>query len=235
MKNQPPTRPSLFLLCALLLLSMAGSRHARLPLTGGTNGEQDPEIQISLPVLQSFAAGLVNGNPAQVVGLYVEGVLALPVVAQPSGQPGYVSTLADTLTQFDLASLYGSLGFLAHNYLAGENFSNLDVGSLTVVIYGDGQLQAYQVSQVRSFQATDPLSPYSDFVDLQTQVTLSANELFFQTYGIPGQLVLQTCISAGGNDSWGRLFVVAAPVELTWLEAGGESETLAWYKAPAEY
>ena len=64
---------------------------------------------------------------------------------------------------------------------------------------------------MRSFQATQPTSPYSSFIDLSSNKTLSATELFTQTYGTKGALILQTCIASGTVDSWGRLFVIAIP------------------------
>lgn len=158
--------------------------------------------------LASFAQQVTNGNSGQVTGIYSENIFALSVVQQPSGQAGYVATSGNTATQFGMAS---GLGFLAHNYLSGSLFSYLYGGAPITVVYGDGHTRAYRVSQIRKFQALSPNSPYSDFVDLSSGSTLSASDLFYATYGVSGQLVLQTCISANGNSSWGRLFVIATP------------------------
>jgi hypothetical protein len=116
-----------------------------------------------------------------------------------------------------MADAYGSMGFLAHNNLAGSVFNELEVGNIIHVIRGDGRAISYEVNQIRSFQATDPGSPYSNFIDQKNGSLLSASDLFFQTYGIPGQLILQTCIAASGSDSWGRLFVIATPVDTVLL------------------
>lgn len=158
--------------------------------------------------LATFVQQVTNGNSGQITGIYSDDLFALAVVQQPSGQAGYVSTAGNTATQFGMAS---GLGFLAHNYLSGSLFSYLYGGAPITVVYGDGHTRAYQVSQVRKFQALSPDSPYSDFVDLASGSTLSASDLFYATYGVGGQLVLQTCISANGNSSWGRLFVIATP------------------------
>lgn len=158
--------------------------------------------------LANFTQQVTNGNSGQVTGLYSDNLFALAVVQQPSGQAGYVSTSGSTATQFGMAS---GLGFLAHNYLSGSLFSYLYGGAPITVVYGDGHTRAYRVSQVRKFQALSPESPYSDFVDLASGSTLSASDLFYATYGVGGQLVLQTCISSNGNSSWGRLFVIATP------------------------
>lgn len=158
--------------------------------------------------LANFAQQVTNGNSGQITGLYSDNLFALNVTQQPSGNAGYVSTAGNSTTQFGMAS---GLGFLAHNYLSGSLFFYLYGGAPITVVYGDGHTQAYQVSQIRKFQALSPESPYSDFVDLASGSTLSASDLFYATYGVGGQMVLQTCISANGNSSWGRLFVIATP------------------------
>ena len=172
-----------------------------------------PDTQTELPGLVDFSRQVQNGNPGQVVGLYVPSILASPVVAQPADQPGYVSTQEDAVTRFGMADAYGSLGFLAHNTLAGSVFDELEVGNLIHVIHGDGHDDPYEVRLIRRFQAIEPLNPYSDFIDEESGNRLTATDLFFQTYGVPGQLILQTCIAADGSDSWGRLFVIATPVD----------------------
>lgn len=159
--------------------------------------------------VSTFSDQVANGNSGQVTGIYAENLFALPVVQQPSGNAGYVSGSGNTATQFKMAS---ALGFLAHNYLAGSLFFYLYSGAPISVVFGDGQVRNYVVSQVRKFQALSPDSPYSDFVDLASGSTLTATDLFYQTYGVSGQVVLQTCISSGGNSSWGRLFVIATPI-----------------------
>lgn len=140
------------------------------------------------------------------------GNVSFPVVQQPSGQPGYVSTVANTVTQFSAASNFGSLGFLAHNYLAGGKFFDVKVGDKITLTYQDKERRTFAVTEVRSFQAITSRSPYSDFIDLKSGSKLTYKELFSQTYGVPGRLILQTCIAANGDDSWGRLFIIAIPV-----------------------
>lgn len=171
--------------------------------------------QALLPTLSAFSASVQNSNPSQITGLFVSGLMAVPVIQQPSGQAGYVSTAADTITQFAAASKYGTTGLLAHNYLAGSQFFSLNHGSVITLVYGDGSTQYFQVSAVMQFQALSPNSPYSNFVNLANPgVTLSSSDLFYQTYGLGDVLVLQTCIEQGNEPSWGRLFVIAEPVDM---------------------
>lgn len=156
----------------------------------------------------TFASQVTNGNGSQVTGIYSDNLFALSVVQQPSGNAGFVSTAGNTATQFRLGS---ALGFLAHNYLAGSMFFYLYSGAPIKLVYGDGHIKSYRVTQIRKFQALSPNSGSSSFVDLATGGTLTASDLFYQTYGVSGQVVLQTCIAKDGIGSWGRLFVIATP------------------------
>jgi hypothetical protein len=210
--NRKPALPFVNVLALLIVFSLAFSpvpAAAQIPVTGA--GGRSPAADVVPLTLQAFAAQVQNGSATQITGLYVEGVFALPVVAQPSGQAGYVSTAPNTVTYFSAAAGFGSYGFLAHNYLAGANFFNVRAGQIVAVVYGDGHYQTFRVNAIRRFQATNPTSPYSSFIDLAQGSTLTYTDLFYQTYGVNGQLVLQTCIAAEGNDSWGRLFVLATP------------------------
>jgi hypothetical protein len=87
----------------------------------------------------------------------------------------------------------------------------LEEGQKFYLIYGEGQTSTFVVTEIRHFQALKPASTSSDFVDLENSVLLTTSELFAKVYNRPGQVIFQTCISAGGNRSWGRLFVIAEP------------------------
>lgn len=166
-----------------------------------------------LQSLESFAASVANGRSQQVVGIYSPNVMAFSVVQQPSGNAAFVSTRANVLTQFGMASQYGSTGLLAHNSLAGAYFYNFKTGDVISVVYGDGSISLFRISQIQQYQALDPYSPYSNFVDLNNPGTqLTSTDLFYRTYGLGKVLVLQTCLSRDGNDSWGRTFVIASPL-----------------------
>jgi len=96
------------------------------------------------PFFDTFVASLMNDNPDQVVGVFVEDVMALKVVQQPASDPGFVSTLPETATYFTMAMQYtGNVGLLAHNYLAGIYYFDLLPGQIVVLIYGDGQTEEY--------------------------------------------------------------------------------------------
>lgn len=160
--------------------------------------------------LETFTASLQKTDASQLVGVFVKDVMAVTVVQQSSAS--YVSTKSGTVTQFGLASQHGSIGLLAHNYLAGANFSKLSAGTEIVLVYGDGSTKKFKVSGVKKYQALNPSDPYSDFINLDSpDSTITSTDVFNQTYG-SGGLVLQTCINKNGNSSWGRLFVMASAV-----------------------
>jgi hypothetical protein len=150
--------------------------------------------------------------PVNPVRVYVDAMLTFPVTKQPAGNPGYVSSEPGVVTEFALANAYNTIGLLAHNTLAGAEFTRLQPGQTITLIYEDNTSKAYQVVEVEHYQALSPNSPYSDFQSLDTtHRRLSASDLFYHVYA-PGQrLILQTCIAANGNPAWGRLFVIAIP------------------------
>lgn len=202
--------------CLVLLGVLFGTFSKVHAETASNNLQSSSQINLSSKIqsLDSFATSVQNGRSSQLVGVYAPEVMTLPVVQQPSGNAAYVSTQQGVVTQFALASQYGSTGLIAHNTLAGQNFYQLAIGDVVSLVYGDGSIQMYEINQVQSYQALNPYSPYSNFVDLSNPgVQYSSTDLFYRTYGLGGDmLVLQTCISRDGNDSWGRLFIIASPV-----------------------
>ena len=159
-----------------------------------------------------FVSSLVNGESDSIRGIYSEEDFALPVVQQPSGKPGFVSTIDGVVTEFSMAKKYGVTGIIAHNYLAGGNFFSLEIGEVIEVVYGDGEILRYEITSIQSYQALSPDSASSQFVDLVTSEKISATQLFKRVYMGSHHLTLQTCIQQGSEDSWGRLFIIAEPV-----------------------
>lgn len=76
-------------------------------------------------------------------GVYVPEVLALLVQQQPAGDPGFVSSMEGIVTQFEYAAQSGVTGLIAHNYLSGELFFNLEIGQEVFIVYGDGSVLQY--------------------------------------------------------------------------------------------
>jgi hypothetical protein len=115
------------------------------------------------------------------------------------------------VTQFDLAAHYGNVGLLAHNYSSGQYFSLLAPGERVLLIYGNGRIEAFRITNVFRYQATVPFSVKSDFIDLDTHAYLTTSQLFTKVYKGARHVTFQTCIEHNDNLSWGRLFVLAEP------------------------
>lgn len=171
--------------------------------------------QAALPAFADFSKAVQNEQADVLRGVYVSNVLALPIIQQPSGQAGYVSSSDDEATQFRMAAQFGNVGLLAHNHLAGRSFSELTVGQDIILVYGDGRIEHFVVKEVLKYQALQPNSPYSSFRNLDKDETINAEQMFKRVYFGDHHVTFQTCINAEGNASWGRLFVIAVPKEET--------------------
>jgi len=163
-----------------------------------------------------FAAPYLNGKPEEAVAVAVEGRFSLPVVQQPKDQPAFVSSERDVITQFSLPRQYGTTGLLAHNFLSGKLFSEIQIGDVVSVVYGDGSAAYFQVDRIESYQALSPNSPYSQFIDLNSPNggLMTSASLFNRIYTHPDRVVFQTCIAYNGEPSWGRLFISASRISL---------------------
>lgn len=169
----------------------------------------------NLPSFIDFSQTVQNGQSNVLRGVYVNNVLALPVIQQPSGNAGFVSSSDGKATQFRMASQFGNIGLLAHNHLAGNSFSQLKIGDEVLMIYGDGRVEHFVIKEVLQYQALQPNSPYSSFRNLDKDETINAEQMFKRVYFGDYHVTFQTCIEAEGNPSWGRLFVIAVPMEET--------------------
>ena len=188
------------LLLAMLVLSLLPSAKV-----------QAKEPINNLPNFPLFVESIKDGNADSLRGVYVASKMAFTIVQQPIGNPGFVAATTSTVTQFSMASEVGNLGLLAHNYLAGANFSLLEAGDTIFLVYGDGHTQSFIVEEILQYQATSPLSPTSNFNSISNDEFLTAEGLFDKVYRGDFHLTLQTCIEKDGELSWGRLFIIAKP------------------------
>lgn len=190
---------------SLLLLVLASLLLDPIPALA-TGKDESP-----LPAFADFSKSVQNGEAGALRGVYVPETLALPVVQQPRGNAAYVSPYDDEATQFRMAAQYGTVGLLAHNYLSGRHFSQLEIGQEVRLVYGDGRVETFVVTEILRYQALQPTSPYSSFRSLDRDETLTAEQMFKRVYFGDRRVAFQTCIEAEGNLSWGRLFVIAIP------------------------
>ena len=169
---------------------------------------------VSLPSFADFSRIVQNGQKEVLRGVYVDNVLALPVVQQPSRNNIYVSNNEGEVTQFGIASQYGNIGLLAHNHKAGKSFSVLAPGQEVLLVYGDGRVEPFEIKEVLKFQALQPNNPFSSFKSLDKNEILTVGQMFDRVYAGDYHLTFQTCLAAPGKLSWGRLFIIAVPKEL---------------------
>jgi len=139
----------------------------------------------------------------------------LLIASQPSGSIGYVSSMPGVVTSFQQAEILGSTGLIAHNYLSGGEFFDLQIGdSIAISAKQENDTLEYRVVAVEQYQALQPTSIHSRFLNLESGENISAHQLSQHIYGREGHLILQTCIENDGNLEWGRLFVIAEPVTI---------------------
>ena len=147
------------------------------------------------------------------IALQLDDSLTLQITQQPTGSSNFVTSFPNYVTEYQAAANYGTIGLLAHNYLAGEYFSQILLGQEIELVYVDNHIEKFIVTEIQRYQALSPNSPSSDFIDLVTGDYLTASQLFNKVYrNQSGHVVLQTCIDAGENPNWGRLFIIAEPV-----------------------
>jgi len=165
----------------------------------------------TFPDFAEFTKTVQNSDATVLRGVYVPEVLALPVTQQPAGNAGYVSSRVGEVTQFGMAAQFGNVGLLAHNHLSGSSFSQLVVGQEVRLVYGNGTVEYFVITQILQFQALEPTSLYSSFRDLTNNEILTAEQLFNMVYRGERHVTFQTCIAGTESLSWGRLFIMAVP------------------------
>lgn len=195
---------SLSIFIAILCLSLLPSVNAHALM--------DSSNTTSQPDLENFVQQVKRGGSGELSGIYIPNILANRIVQQPSGDSEFISSWDNIVTQFGLASKLGSTGLIAHNYLAGKSFALLQPGQEIDLVYGDGRTVTFIVSDVLQFQALEGASTSSTFMDISNNSIHTSSDLFTEIYNRPGMLVLQTCITADDNPSWGRLFIIAKPI-----------------------
>ena len=190
-------KPLTLLISLTLLAVTVVSVNAAAPATGAYD---------------EFAASLRDGQAGVARGVYVPDVLALRVEQQPADDPTSVSPAPDVATQFQSAAAFGVTGLLAHNTSSGALFFSLASGQAVRIVYGDGATTPYRVTRIYRFQAVEPDNASSDLIDLSTGATLSPSAVFDLVYTGEDHVTFQTCIAQDGLSNWGRLFVIATPI-----------------------
>jgi hypothetical protein len=144
-------------------------------------------------------------------GVYAPGAFGFPIVEQPPGKDNYVSRKSGLVTRFRQAERYGVTGLLAHNYLAGKSFYDLDVGQEIWLLFGD-DLLLYRVESIHRYQRIRNRRSGDEFIDLNDGQILTTHEIFVQFYRGEPHVTFQTCLEREGELDWGLYFVVAMPL-----------------------
>jgi hypothetical protein len=190
-------RTNLLIISLIILLFFMGNGIKVIPVTGE----------------QSAPTSDLNENRGAM--LQLENGTQLLVAGQPTGSIGYVSNMPGVVTRFQQADKLGSIGLIAHNYLSGEEFFGLQIGD-RIMMTDElvNETSEYRVIAVEQYQALQPTSIHSQFRNLDNDETISAHQLSQRIYGQAGHMILQTCIENEGNLEWGRLFIIAEPINL---------------------
>jgi hypothetical protein len=171
-----------------------------------------PAVEATLELTQFVAQVDPDQSDHVLHGVHVTGTLALEVEQQPTGNSTYVSNRLRAATQFKNAADNGVVGLLAHNFLSGGLFYSLKIGQEVHLVYGDGQIENYRVSEIERFQKLDPASLSGDLVELSTGRRFTTNQVFQRFYTGGDHVTFQTCLAGGGLSNWGLVFIVAKPV-----------------------
>lgn len=199
--------PKRLIILAATLLIIFSFVFTPLPVTGAGETRGPQKFYPDPAVLPGNTSG--NGEQERLLSVQMPGQLSFTVVEQPLDNPTFVSVQPRTVTRFQLADRYGTIGLLAHNTHSGAAFNQLNIGDRIILRYKNQRYVEYQVQSIKKFQALSPNSAHSTFIDLGDGTRYSASELFMNMYGADNQLVFQTCLARNGLNNWGRLFVTA--------------------------
>jgi hypothetical protein len=196
------------------LFSIFGKGWASIPVTGASitaTNRSETRLQNG-PAAEQANAQLTLDRAQGLSQVVFNDGTTLAIGRQPRGNISYITSHPEELTLFSLTQKFDSIGLLAHNYLAGEYFFNLAINDQVHLILDDGSNRQFEVVEIHQFQAVNPHSIHTNFIDLETGETVSAHQLFLRMYGSAGALTLQTCIERDGHMEWGRQFIIARPV-----------------------
>lgn len=159
--------------------------------------------------------GRVREGASGALPVAIEGGFGSMFVVYQGGDYGFVSETEGIVTLFEAAWRDGSMGFLAHNYLAGYEFYGVEVGDLLRVRLADGSVERFAVREVAVFLAVEPGAEWTDVVD-ESGRRLTQEQVYELMYEREGWTILQTCVGGVYEGWW---FAAAEPVEYeqVWL------------------
>ncbi len=93
-----------------------------------------------VPLLDDFRLSVMNGNSAQITGVWVDGILAYKVLP---GSTNIAPNQQNTASIYQWADDHGVTALLIHNYLGGTRLYSLNAGVRIALIYGNGGVDWY--------------------------------------------------------------------------------------------
>jgi hypothetical protein len=163
--------------------------------------------------LMDFLSQVYNGQANTIRGVYIKDAFALPIIQQPEGNIAFVSDQDNTITEFQSATMNGVTGLLAHNYLSGALFYNIQSGDEIFIVYGNGTIRRYIVNEISQYQRLERSNLRSNFVELKNNEILSSDQVFSRYYRGAHRVTFQTCLAQNGFSNWGLQFTQAQSID----------------------
>jgi hypothetical protein len=192
------------------------------PVTGGelSRDRGSPD----LPSLETFRRHVMNGNPDQLTGIWVEDVLAFHV---QQGLTSRAPEVKDTLSIYNWAWKNGVVGLLIHNYRGGTQLYQLNPGVGIAAIYGNGGVDWYLSRggtwyESRTAPSGGFAGPFRIWSCDGCAFDVSSRDLHNRHYAGNHRLAFQTCVRSEGR--MGLVIIEAYldyPPELA--DTGGEA------------
>lgn len=102
----------------------------------------------------------------------------------------------------NVSSWSGGTYIYAHNYLAGAEFYDLEIGETIIAFYSDGSTKEFQVANHDEFSFGNP----DDELALRVNYQWMDIDSVVKLYSSPDTLTLATCFPAQGQMT-GRLYI----------------------------
>lgn len=160
------------------------------------NSPGNPEDLNALPKLEEFRRSVRNGHSDQVLGVWVEGVLAFKV---SPGTHNSAPSTRDTAAVYSWADDHGVIALLIHNYLGGTRIYHLNPGVKIAVIYGNGGVDWYVVRngtwyETRNYSHSGFKGPFRIWSCGDCDFDLSVQDIRRRHYTGTPHLAFQTCV-----------------------------------------
>jgi len=134
--------------------------------------------------------------------------LSYIVIPQPPNDNGFVSSIDRTVTQFQMPyKRSNTLGFLAHNYIAGRDFSSVSIGDRLEYIGLKNDNRNATVKQIIDCSKLDQKGTKFSCPSISKK-PLTEAQLYNYIYKPSNRFVLQTCIGKDKDMEWGRKFII---------------------------